>query len=57
MKMTRGTALATFVRKCHEIAPAVLRETEELTVHEVAKHFGASDSVVYYWIEHRLILA
>ena len=40
MKMKRRTALATFVRKCHEIPPAVLRETEELTVQGVAKHFG-----------------
>ena len=57
MKMTRRTALATFVRKCHEIPPPVLRETEELTVQGVAKHFGTSDSVVYYWLAHRLILA
>ena len=46
-----------WIRKCHKIPPAVLRKTEELTVQQVAKHFGTSDNVVYYWIEHRLIQA
>jgi hypothetical protein len=46
-----------WIRKCHKIPPAVLRKTEELTVQQVAKHFGTSDNVVYYWIEHKLIQA
>jgi DNA invertase Pin-like site-specific DNA recombinase len=46
-----------WIRECHGIPPAVLRKPEEWTVQQVAKHFGASDSVVYYWIEHRLIPA
>ena len=46
-----------WIRKCHGIASAVLREPEELTVQQVAKQFGASDSVIYYWIEQKLIPA
>src|ERR1700680_1038563 len=46
-----------WIRKCHGIPSAVLRKPEELTVQQVAKYFGASDSVVYYWIERRLIHA
>ena len=46
-----------WIRKCHGIPPAVLRKPEELTVQQVAQYFGASDSVVYYWIECRLIQA
>lgn len=46
-----------WIRKCHGIPPAVLRKPEELTVQQVAKYLGTSDSVVYYWIEHRLIQA
>ena len=46
-----------WIRKCHGIPAAVLRKPEELTVQQVAQYFGASDSVVYYWIEHRLIQA
>ena len=46
-----------WIRKCHHIPPAVLKKPEELTVQQVAKQFGASNSVVYYWIEHSLIQA
>jgi hypothetical protein len=46
-----------WIRKCHGIPPAVLRKPEELTVQQVAQYFGTSDSVVYYWIERRLIQA
>jgi DNA invertase Pin-like site-specific DNA recombinase len=46
-----------WIRKCHGIPSAVLGKPEELTVQQVAKYFGASDSVVYYWIERRLIHA
>src|ERR1019366_5808637 len=46
-----------WIRKCHGIPPAVLRRTEELTVQQVAKHFGIGNGVVYYWIEHGLIQA
>jgi excisionase family DNA binding protein len=30
----------------------VLKQPEELTVQQAAKHFGVSDGMVYYWIEH-----
>jgi len=32
-----------------------LKKSEELTVQQVAKQFGVSDGVVYYWIEHNVI--
>ena len=41
-----------WIRKCHRIPPAVLKQPEELTVQQAAKHFGVSDGMVYYWIEH-----
>ena len=46
-----------WIRKCHGIPAAVLRKPEELTVQQVAQYFGTSDSVVYYWIERKLIQA
>ena len=46
-----------WIRRCHKIAPAVLRKPEELTVQQVAKDFAVSDHVVYYWIAHGLIQA
>ena len=46
-----------WIRKCHGIPPAALRKPEELTVRQVAKHFGVSDGTVYYWIERSLIRA
>ena len=35
----------------HQIPPATLRRPGELTVIQVANHFGVSTGVVYYWIE------
>jgi len=46
-----------WIRGCHRIPPAMLKKPGELTVQQVANQFGASDSVVYYWIEHRVIQA
>ena len=46
-----------WIRRCHGIPPAALRKPEELTVQQVAKHFGVSNHVVYYWIAHGLIQA
>jgi hypothetical protein len=46
-----------WIRRCHRIPPAALKKPEELTVQQVAKHFGVSDGVVYYWIEYSLIQA
>jgi hypothetical protein len=46
-----------WIRRCHRIPPPALQKSEELTVQQVAKDFGVSDSVVYYWIAHGLIQA
>ena len=44
-----------WIRCRYRIPPAELKKLEELTVQQVAKRFGASDQVVYYWIEHSMI--
>ncbi len=44
-----------WVRCGYRIPPAELKRPEELTVPQVAKRFGTSDPVVYYWIEHKVI--
>jgi hypothetical protein len=44
-----------WIRCRYRIPPAELKRPEELTVRQVAKQFGTSDPVVYYWIEHSVI--
>ena len=44
-----------WIRCRYRIPPAELKRPEELTVQQVAKRFGTSDQVVYYWIEHGII--
>jgi DNA invertase Pin-like site-specific DNA recombinase len=44
-----------WIRCRYRIPPADLKGPEELTVQQVAKRFGTSDQVVYYWIEHSVI--
>ena len=44
-----------WIRCRYRIPPAELKGPEELTVQQVAKRFGTSDQVVYYWIEHSVI--
>jgi hypothetical protein len=44
-----------WIRCRYRIPPAELKRPEELTVQQVAKRFGTSDQVVYYWIEHSVI--
>jgi DNA invertase Pin-like site-specific DNA recombinase len=51
------TPIVRWIRWRHGIPPAALRRPEELTVPEVAHHFGVSAGVVYYWIERSLIQA
>jgi excisionase family DNA binding protein len=46
-----STAIIRWIRFRHRIPPAVLRRPDELTVAQVAKRFGVSPGVVYYWIE------
>jgi transposase len=46
-----------WIRWRYQISPAVLKKAEESTVQQVAKQFGVSESVVYYWIEKSMIQA
>ena len=46
-----------WIRWRYRIPLASLKKSEELTVQQVAKQFGVSDGVVYYWIEHNVIQA
>ena len=47
--------IVQWIRCRYRIPPADLKRPEELTVQQVAKRFGTSDQVVYYWIEHSVI--
>jgi DNA invertase Pin-like site-specific DNA recombinase len=51
------TKIIQWVRWRYQIPPATLKRPEELTVPQVAQHFGISNHVVYYWIQHGLIQA
>jgi hypothetical protein len=51
------TKMIQWIRRGHHIPPAALQQPEELTVQQVAKYFGVSAGVVYYWIERSLIQA
>src|SRR3989441_5248757 len=44
-----------WIRCRYRIPPAELKRRGELTVQQMAKRFGTSDQVVYYWIEHQVI--
>ncbi len=46
-----------WIRWRYQIPLARLKKSEELTVQQVAKQFGVSDGVVYYWVEHNVIQA
>jgi len=49
------TKIIQWIRCQHRIPPAELKRPEEFTVRQVAERFGASDQVVYYWIDHGVI--
>ena len=49
------TKIIQWIRWRYRIPPAPLKNPEELTVQQVAKQFGVSIGVVYYWIEHGVI--
>jgi hypothetical protein len=51
------TQIVRWIRWRYQIPPAALRRPEELTVQQVAQHFGVNAYVVYYWIERSLIQA
>src|SRR5258707_1463655 len=46
-----------WIRWRYQIPLARLKKPEELTVQQVAKQFGVSDGVVYYWVEHNVLQA
>ena len=51
------TEMIRWIRFRSRIPPPVLQRVEELTVHQVAKHFAVSENVVYYWIQHGYLQA
>jgi DNA invertase Pin-like site-specific DNA recombinase len=51
------TTIIRWIRFRYRIPPPVLQKSEELTVPQVAKHFGVSQGVVYYWIQHAQLQA
>jgi DNA invertase Pin-like site-specific DNA recombinase len=50
-------SIIKWIRFRYRIPPPVLKEPTELTVSQVAQHFGISENMVYYWIEHSLVQA
>ncbi len=52
-----NVSMIRWIRYCHQIPKAPLKRPEERTVQQVAKRFGVSDSVVYYWIERGVLEA
>jgi hypothetical protein len=49
--------IVQWIRCRYRIPPPALQKPEELTVHQVAKHFEVSEYVVYYWIQRSLLKA
>ena len=49
--------IVQWIRCRYRIPPPTLQKPEELTVHQVAKHFEVSEYVVYYWIQRSLLKA
>ncbi len=50
-----NASMIQWIRYRHGIAKAALRLPEEMTVKQVAEHFGVNCHVVYYWIEHGIL--
>lgn len=50
-----STVIIRWIRWRYQIPPATLKTPEELTVQQVARQFGVSTGVVYYWIEDGII--
>jgi hypothetical protein len=51
------TQIVRWIRGRYQIPPVTLQRPEELTVQQVAQHFGVNKYVIYYWIKRRLIPA
>ena len=49
--------IVSWMRWRYRIPAPVLKKPEELTVQQVAKHFGVGEGVVYHWIEKGIIQA
>jgi DNA invertase Pin-like site-specific DNA recombinase len=52
-----AVSIIRWVRWRYHIPAPALKKPEELTVQQLAEHFGVSEGVVYYWIEHGVIHA
>jgi hypothetical protein len=50
-------SMIKWIRYRYQIPQARLERPEELTVHQVARRFGVSPNVVYYWIDRGVIQA
>ena len=50
-------SMIQWIRYRYQIPNITLARPDELTVEQVAKHFGVSPNVVYYWINRRVIRA
>src|SRR5215218_8507871 len=50
-------SMIQWIRYRYQIPKVTLARPEELTVEQVAKHFGVSPNVVYYWIDRSVIQA
>jgi DNA invertase Pin-like site-specific DNA recombinase len=50
-----NTSMIQWIRYRYGVPKATLRRPDELTVKQVAEHFGVSNHVVYYWIERGLL--
>jgi len=50
-------SMVSWLRYRHRIPPPQLKRPEELTVQQIARKFGVSPHVVYYWIERGVIAA
>ena len=50
-------SMIKWIRYRYKIPAAKLKDPDELTVQQVAEHFGVNPNVVYYWIQHSVIQA
>jgi DNA invertase Pin-like site-specific DNA recombinase len=50
-----NVSMIRWIRYRHKIPAAALKRSQELTVAQMAQHFGVSIHVVYYWIERGLV--
>jgi len=51
------TSMIKWIRYRHSIPAVALKRPDEFTVNEIARKFGVSQHVVYYWIERGIVPA